>query len=130
MPLREVNLSDTRRFEDDGQYLVLRTQLSKHEGDRVSDASRQYHLDPATAEGDDAALEISTRTAEANALLFEILAVEWSLSSEPTAGAYRRLDEESGRWVDTCIETVLQERRARAEKNAPSSKRRSKPATS
>lgn len=138
MPLRTTDFSATRKFEDGQDYLVLRVGgLSKSEGDHVRDLTAAYKVDPraaaaATAAGGDAmaAVEVEQRTAQANAALFEILCSEWSLRDAddhpiPVSGeAYADLDEESGRWVDDCIETVLRERRERAEKNAGTSRKR------
>jgi len=129
MPLRKTDLTSTRRFEDGNDYLVLRVGgLSKGEGDRVRDLTAAYKVDPATLAGtnDEAAMiELASRTAQANRLLFELLCQEWSLEGAPNGDAYAALDEESGRWVDDCIEQVLRERRERAVKNGRSSAKRS-----
>ena len=131
MPLRNADHASTRRFEDAGAYLVLRVGgLSKGEADRLRDLTARYRIDPATLAGASqqqaAKIEIDQRTEQANQLLFELLCVEWSLPDAPTAEAYAGLDDESGEWVDGCIEQVLRERRERAEKNAGSSVKRSK----
>jgi hypothetical protein len=116
MPLRTVDVSKTCRFEDGDAWLEIRTELSKSESDAVRDVTST--LSP-TAAG----VEIVQHTAQANQKLFAILAQAWSLAGECTANAYAALDEESGNWVDKCIAEVLKERRERAEKNSPSSKK-------
>lgn len=122
MPLRKADTTTTRKFEDGSDWIELRTQLTKGEGDQVRDLTASYRLDPnALGGGDDASsVEINNRVALANAALFTVLCQGWSLG-EVSADAYRGLDEESGRWVDDCIQQVLRERRERAEGNAPTS---------
>jgi hypothetical protein len=117
MPLRTVDVTKTRRFEDGDAWLEIRTELSKAESDAVNDATSA--LSP-TSTG----VEVVQRTAQANQKLFGILAQDWSLGGECNAGAYAGLDKESGDWVDECIAAVLRERRERAEKNSPSSSKR------
>lgn len=121
MPLRRTDLNNTRRFEDGDAWLELRVGgLTKSEADEVRDAQAALRVDAASATA-----EINQRTAAANRLLFSILAVAWSLDGEPDGEAYSLLDEESGNWVDECIEQVLRERRERAEKKPRSSRKRS-----
>lgn len=121
MPLRKADLTATKKFEDGDAWLVLRTQLTKGEGDTVRDLTAGYRLEQGNTP-DEMQVEISNRVADANRALFEILCVEWSLG-EVSGQAYADLDNESGQWVDECIQEVLRERRARAEKNSPSSKK-------
>lgn len=127
MPLRKTDLSSTERFEDGDAWLVLRVGgLTKGESDRLRDLTAAFRMDPRVFveqnADSDSMIEINNRVAQANRALFEILAVDWSLG-EITADAYSELDEESGRWVDQCIGEVLAARRARAEKNSPSSRK-------
>jgi hypothetical protein len=123
LPLRKADLSSTRQFKDGDAWLIIRTQLTKSESDAVADASSALRAGQSGA-------EVVQQTAIANRTLFAILAQDWSLGDECTGEAYATLDEESGLWVDECIGTVLEERRKRAEKNAPTSRRRRKPAGS
>lgn len=124
MPLRQADISATRRFEDGDAWLVLRVNLTKGESDAIRDAAMGYSLRPGDLAGktpeEAAAVEITNRTAAANRKLFEILCDSWSLG-EVSGDAYSRLDDESGEWVDECIQEVLAERRKRAEKNGRSS---------
>lgn len=134
MPLRRADLTNTRRFDDGDSYLVLRVGgLTKGEADRMRDAQAALRIDAASVAGGDAGraamVEIDQRTAAANRLLFDILAVDWSLDGNPTGESYAALDQESGEWVDECIAKVLSERRERAEKNVRSSRKRSAPAS-
>ena len=135
MPLRKADLTSTRKFEDGQDWLVLRVGgLTKGEADHLNDLTGALKIDPAALAGAPggvaAKLEIERRTAEANRALFELLCLEWSLEDAPTGEAYSGLDDESGRWVDDCIEQVLRERRERAEKNARSSKKPARRASS
>jgi hypothetical protein len=125
MPLRKADVTGTKRFEDGEDWLELRLELSKGESDRLRDLTASYRL-PADQVGtaDAGSVEIRQRIAEGNRALFEFLAVAWSLPDELSGAGYAALDEESGRWVDECIETVLRERRERAVKNGRSSKKR------
>ena len=131
MPLRKADVTGTKRFEDGEEWLELRVELTKGEGDRLRDLTASYRL-PADVIGtaDAASVEIRQRVAEGNRALFDFLAVAWSLPDEPTAATYAALDEESGRWVDECIEAVLHERRERAVKNGRTSKKRTARASS
>lgn len=127
MPLRKADLKATRRFEDGDAWLVLRTGgLAKGEADHLNDLTGALSIDPAAFSDPGSVagrVEIERRTAEANRALFELLCVEWSLEDDPTGQAYAALDSESGEWVDECISEVLRERRERAEKKEPSSKK-------
>lgn len=123
MPLRKADVTKTRRFEDGDDWLLIRTEITKSEADAVADASSALKAGMT-------GVEVVQQTALANRRLFEILAEDWSLGGECTGEAYSTLDEDSGRWVDECIAEVLRERRERAEKNVPTSKRQRKPVTS
>lgn len=125
MPLRKADVTSTRKFEDDADWLVLRVQLTKGEADAVRDLTASYRLDPQEA----TSVEVNNRVAQANRALFQILADSWSLG-EISGEAYSALDVESGQWVDGCIAEVLKERRERAEKNAPTSRKPRARATS
>lgn len=134
MPLRKADTNTTRRFEDGEDWMELRTGgLTKGEADRVRDLTAAFRVDPralaGVADADQAMVELNQRVAQANKLLFALLCTGWSLG-EVSAEAYEALDQQSGEWVDECIATVLAERRARAEKNPPSSKRPSRRAGS
>jgi hypothetical protein len=119
VPLRKADVTSTRKFEDDTDWLVLRTILTKGESDAIRDLTASYHLDPtAVTDG----IEVNNRVAQANRALFEILCDSWSLG-EVSGDAYSALEVESGQWVDECIAEVLRERRERAEKNGRTSKR-------
>lgn len=136
MPLRTADMTSTRRFEDGDDYLVLRVGgLTKGEADRLHDITAAYKIDPSLLAGvadpqQAARIEIDQRTMQANQALFALLVVEWSLPQEPTGQAYADLDQESGNWVDECIGEVLRERQKRAVKNAPSSAKPRKRASS
>ena len=131
MPLRKADVTGTKRFEDGEEWLELRLELTKGEADRLRDLTASYRL-PADVIGtaDAASVEIRQRVAEGNRALFEFLAIAWSLEDDPTGAAYATLDEDSGKWVDECIATVLRERRERAEKNGRTSKKRTARASS
>lgn len=118
MALRKVDRETTRRFEDDGDWIELRTQLSKGDADELIDIANSRRV--SAEEG----MEFVSRLAAGNRRLFEILIVDWSLDEKPTGQAYAELDGESGAWVDRCIAELLEERRARAEGNSRSNKRR------
>ncbi len=128
MPLRTADKTDKRRFEDDEAWLELRTVLTKGEGDRIRDLTAGYRIDQQSiGQGDAPAMvEIANRATDANRMLFECLAVAWSLG-ECSGQSYSDLDEESGQWVDRCIGEVLAERRERAEGKAQSSPKPSAP---
>ena len=132
MPLRQADVKTTRRFEDGEAWIELRVQLTKGERDRLRDLTASYSIDATgTAQTQDPGMvEINNRVAQANRALFEMLCVDWSLPGEPSGAAYAGLDDESGQWVDDCIEKVLRERRERAEKNAPSPRKPTRRATS
>jgi hypothetical protein len=128
LPLRKADVTQTRRFEDGDDWLVIRTELTKGESDLVKDLSSA--LRPASEDGLIVAVEVQQHVAEANRKLFDILAEDWSLGGECTGQAYSALDEESGRWIDECIGEVLQARRERAEKNVGTSSKSRKRAGS
>lgn len=136
MPLRKANTADTERFEDGDAWLELRLELTKSESDRVKDLTARVEVDPsevvaAAKEGREPKVELGQQVERANQALFGILAQAWSLGSgKPGAADYAVLDEESGRWVDDCIEQALVRRRERAVKNVSSSKKRTARATS
>lgn len=134
MPLRQANRGETRRFDDDdGNWLVLRVELTKGERDRIRDLSvaSRYEVQKDVAVKDltpeDIEVEVLQRVGEANPAMFKMLCVEWSARDENdraipiTEEAYRALDDDSGQWVDDCMAKVLTERRERAEKNGQSS---------
>lgn len=133
MPLRKADTSATRKFDDGADWIVLRVVLSKGEADHIQELTSSYHLDPvamAAAGPDQAAtVEVQAQVAQTNRALFQILCVDWSLG-DVSADAYSALDEESGEWVDDCIQAVLRERRQRAEKNGRSSAKPRKRASS
>jgi hypothetical protein len=126
MPLRKADITNSKRFEDGQDWIVLRVGgLTKGESDQLRDLTAAFKMDPRAFAGEDdqaAMVEINNRVAQANRALFEILCVDWSLG-EVSGAAYSELDEESGRWVDEQIAEVLAERRKRAEGNG-SSKRK------
>ncbi len=128
MGLKFANTQETKRFEDGDDYLVLRTELTKHESDQLVDLQSGYRIDPAALTSDPQAnrqVELIQRTADANRQLFAVLAVEWSMGDDkPTAADYDRLDQASGKWVDDCITEILLERQRRAEGKRSGSRRR------
>src|SRR4051794_6212321 len=106
MPLKRADLSDTRRFDDGEDFLVLRTVLTAHERDMLADLQQNYRMDAGALAGDpdaDRTIEMCSRVAATNRWLFGVLAVDWSLDGEPTADGYDKLDEESGSWVNDCV---------------------------
>lgn len=126
MPLKNANSDATERFEDGAAWLVLRTQLSKGERDRISDLNSNYRVPAALLAGQalpdspDAALfEVRVNSAEINRLLFDFMAVEWSMHDEkPSAADYDALDDTSGMWVDGCVNEALAIGRGRVEKKS------------
>lgn len=136
MPLRKADTSETRRFEDGEDWLELRVALNKHEADLLLDMTQSYRVDAGALTGDpdaDQRVELFGQSAGANRWLFGVLAVAWSYGKDkPTATDYDEFDEQSGAWVDRCINEVLAERRRRAEGKArssakPSARRRKQP---
>lgn len=133
MPLRKADTSATRKFDDGADWIVLRTALTKGEADHVQELTSSYRLDPvamaAAGPGKAATVEVQAQVEQTNRALFQILCVDWSLG-DVTVDAYSNLDEDSGEWIDACIQEVLLERRERAEKNARSSAKPRKRASS
>lgn len=120
MPLTRADLTKTRKFEDGESWLVLRTQLTKHDADVVAELNNNFRVDAGALAGvvdADRSVELRSRLVDTNRTLFALLVVEWSAGDNPTASDYDVLDEDSGAWVDKCISEVLVERRKRAEKN-------------
>lgn len=111
MPLRQADLGATRRFEDGEDWLVLRTDLTKHDQDVIAEHQGNWRFDARALTGDpdaDRDMELKVRVVSANRTFFGLLAVEWSIGKDkPTAGDYDLLDRASGRWVDECVEKVL-----------------------
>lgn len=136
MPLRRANVTDVHRFDDGDAWLELRLELTKSQGDRVRDLTAKVEVDPseyvkAAEEGREPKIELGQLTERANQAIFDILAVAWSLGDgKPTGSDYAVLDQESGQWVDNCIDEIHKMRRARAAKNAPSSRKPTKRAGS
>lgn len=119
MGLRKADKSETRRFEDGDDYLVLRINLTKGERNLIAELTSNYSV---PNNGDEVAREIGIKSAmrEYRRTLFGILAVTWSLAAgKPRVDDYEALDESSGEWVDDCLDEVLGVRRERAEGNAP-----------
>lgn len=127
MGLRKADTTKTKRFEHpdgDGDWIELRLNLTLGERHRLTEASRNYVL------GEEDGMEVRTRLAQHQRELFGILAVAWSMGDgRPSVEDYVALDEESGDWVDQCMEEVLAERAAdardRAEGKSKGSEKRS-----
>lgn len=124
MPLQKADANKTMRFTDGAAWLVLRTQINKGEADLINDLNSRTRISSAVLTGDpEAVVEMVPNTREVNRTLFDILAVEWSLSDQkPVARDYDELDKESADWVDDCIrQAVAAGRGGRVEGNSSSS---------
>lgn len=120
MGLRAADTSATKRFEADGDWLVLRLQLTHGQAQSWGEMTQsRFAADPTAMFGGPVGkVELRVHLVEANAFLFEALCESWSLSAEPTAAQYHSLDEKSGQWVDECISTVMELRQERLSGNA------------
>ena len=121
--MKRIDRSLTKKFTDkDGDWIELRTRLSKGERDELGEIQQNYRMDPKALIGDpeaDYSVETNSRIAEYNRTLFGFLCTAWSLDGEPSAEAYTELDETTGAWVDSCMIQTLVDR-VRAEGNVKS----------
>lgn len=135
MPLRRTDITLTKKFEDGDDWIELRKRMTHGQRLDIAQLNQSYRVEAAALaglEGADRRIEMEARIAATKRMAFGFLVVGWSLKDdagkdiEPSLIAYDSLDEESGAWVDECIDAVLGElNQASAEGNGSGPKPKS-----
>lgn len=102
--LKRVNREDTSRYEEDGDYVVFRKELTRGEMGRL------MRLFPQQREDGTRDLEQASAFMEE---FFDLVKVTWSLEDENgtpipiSVQAYRDLEASSGFWIDAQLNTHM-----------------------
>lgn len=131
MPLTFADITQTKRFEDGGVWIEIRTCLTAHDMDIIEDLMLRQRVPLALNDGEQPMTELLTNVARSNRAMFDLLVEGWSLSDgKPTAAQYDRLDVASRNWVIDCVNEAREIGQQRVEGNGRSPARRKSGRTS
>lgn len=117
MPLTQADRTKIRKFtHEDGSWVELLTEVTQGQRNMFRELSQTYVLPTE----DDAGVIMKSQIVAFQRFAFASLCTAWSAPIPPSPEAYDGLDDESGAWVDACIDEVLADRRLRAEGNEAS----------
>jgi hypothetical protein len=108
MGFRKADIHKVKRYERDGEWLNVRTELS------IGDRHFLQEQGQSLASGDDGELEARSRRRAFQRALFRTVVTDWSgehVDGKPSVEYYEQLDSEWGEWVDDCMDDALTERR-------------------
>ena len=138
--MKRVDKSRTRRFERgedlgkypngmprperdrNGDWIEVRTSLSKEEDAKINDTGGLRRITT------DAGIELRGNAQTSDRMLFELLAVGWSLEpGTPNVDDYLQLDAADAEWVDECVGIAIDEARGEVEGKDSSAERTDPP---